>query len=78
MSVGTHVIVHGDDPALALPTKPIGPFVDRAAAERLRAERGWVMVEDAGRGYRRVVPSPEPLGLLELDTIRTLRGPGCW
>ena len=76
VSVVTHVIVHGDDPAFALPTKPIGPFVDREAAERLHAERGWVMVEDAGRGYRRAVPSPEPLGLLELDTIRSLVASG--
>jgi carbamate kinase len=72
VSVGTHVIVHGDDPAFAHPTKPIGPFVDRTEAERLKAERGWVMLEDAGRGYRRVVPSPEPLGILELGAVRSL------
>jgi carbamate kinase len=76
VSVATHVIVHGDDPAFARPTKPIGPFVDRHRAERLQAERGWVMIEDAGRGYRRVVPSPEPLGLLELGTIKTLAASG--
>jgi carbamate kinase len=72
VSVGTHVIVHGDDPAFAQPTKPIGPFVDRVEAERLEAERGWAMLEDAGRGYRRVVPSPEPLGILELAAVRSL------
>jgi len=72
VSVGTHVIVHGDDPAFAHPTKPIGPFVDRVEAERLEAERGWTMLEDAGRGYRRVVPSPEPLGILELAAVRSL------
>lgn len=72
VSVGTHVIVHGDDPAFAHPTKPIGPFVDRVEAERLEAERGWAMLEDAGRGYRRVVPSPEPLGILELAAVRSL------
>jgi carbamate kinase len=72
VSVGTHVIVHGDDPAFAHPTKPIGPFVGRAEAERLEADRGWAMLEDAGRGYRRVVPSPEPLGILELGAVRSL------
>src|SRR5262249_47711018 len=72
VSVATHVIVHGDDPAFARPTKPIGSFVERREADRLAPERGGVMAEDAGRGYRRVVPSPEPLGLLELHTIRTL------
>jgi len=72
VTVGTHVIVHGDDPAFAHPTKPIGPFVDRVEAERLEAERGWAMLEDAGRGYRRVVPSPEPLGILELAAVRSL------
>ena len=72
VSVGTHTIVHVDDPAFAHPTKPIGPFVDRAEAERLTVERGWVMLEDAGRGYRRVVPSPEPLGILELAAVRSL------
>jgi carbamate kinase len=75
-SVVTHVIVHGDDPAFEHPTKPIGAFVDQQEAGRLGAERGWVMAEDAGRGYRRVVPSPEPLGLLELDTITTLVASG--
>jgi carbamate kinase len=72
VTVGTHVIVHVDDPAFTRPTKPIGPFVDREEAERLAVERGWAMVEDAGRGYRRVVPSPEPLGILELAAVRSL------
>ncbi len=76
VSVATHVIVHGDDPAFGRPSKPIGPFVDRQEADRLTSERGWVLVEDAGRGYRRVVPSPEPLGLLELGTIKTLVASG--
>ena len=76
VSVGTHAIVHGDDPGFAAPTKPIGPFFDRAEAGRLSAERGWTMVEDSGRGYRRVVPSPEPLGLLELPAIEVLIASG--
>jgi carbamate kinase len=69
VSVVTHVVVHGDDPAFAAPSKPIGPFYSAAEARRLAAERGWAMSDDAGRGFRRVVPSPEPLGILEADTI---------
>lgn len=72
VSVVTHVVVHVDDPAFAEPSKPIGPFYAAGDARRLSAERGWTMAEDAGRGYRRVVPSPEPLGILEADTIRRI------
>lgn len=69
VSVVTHVVVHGDDPAFAEPSKPIGPFYTATEARRLTAERHWTMAEDAGRGFRRVVPSPEPLGILEVETI---------
>jgi carbamate kinase len=69
VSVVTHVVVHGDDPAFAEPSKPIGPFYSAGDARRLAAERHWTVAEDAGRGFRRVVPSPEPLGILEADTI---------
>jgi carbamate kinase len=69
VSVVTHVVVHGDDPAFAEPSKPIGPFYTATEARRLMAERHWTMAEDAGRGFRRVVPSPEPLGILEVETI---------
>jgi carbamate kinase len=72
VSVVTHVVVHGDDPAFAAPSKPIGPFYSATEAHRLASERRWVMAEDAGRGFRRVVPSPEPLGILEADTIRRI------
>ena len=72
VSIVTHVVVHGDDPAFAEPSKPIGPFYSATEARRLAAERRWTMAEDAGRGFRRVVPSPEPLGILEVDTIRQL------
>jgi carbamate kinase len=72
VSVVTHVVVHGDDPAFADPSKPIGPFYTAGEARRLAAERGWTMAEDAGRGFRRVVASPEPLGILEADTIRRI------
>jgi carbamate kinase len=72
VSVVTHVVVHGDDPAFAEPSKPIGPFYPEIEARRLAAERGWALSEDAGRGFRRVVPSPEPLGILEAETIRRM------
>jgi carbamate kinase len=71
VSVVTHVVVHGDDPAFTEPSKPIGPFYTATEARRLAAERR-TMAEDAGRGFRRVVPSPEPLGILEADTIRRM------
>lgn len=68
----THVRVDGDDPAFREPTKPIGPFYSQAEADRLEHERRWTIVADAGRGYRRVVPSPKPLEIVELAPIRTL------
>jgi carbamate kinase len=68
----TQVIVDKNDPAFTNPTKPIGPFYERAKAEKYKAERGWAIVEDAGRGYRRVVPSPKPLDIVEKDAIRDL------
>jgi carbamate kinase len=68
----THVRVDPDDPAFALPTKPIGPFYDRGRAEALERERGWKLAEEAGRGWRRVVPSPYPREVVELDPVRRL------
>jgi carbamate kinase len=68
----THVLVAEDDPAFEEPTKPIGPFYDEAKARELESERGWRVVHDAGRGWRRVVPSPRPLEVVELDAIRSL------
>ena len=65
----THVEVDPDDPAFGEPTKPIGPFYSRGEAERLRRERGWTLVEDAGRGFRRAVPSPLPVEVLEWREI---------
>lgn len=70
--VMTRVEVDPDDPAFQNPTKPVGPFYDSRRAELLRDERGWTVKEDAGRGWRRVVPSPQPLRVLELEAIRTL------
>lgn len=66
----TQVLVSGRDPAFLRPTKPVGPFYTREEAERRRATLGWEMVEDAGRGWRRVVPSPEPKVIFELPAIR--------
>ena len=71
-TIVTHALVDLSDPAFHRPTKPIGPFYLRHEAERLARERHWQVTEDAGRGWRRVVPSPEPQGLLEADAIRTL------
>jgi carbamate kinase len=72
----THVLVAEDDPAFGEPTKPVGPFYDEARAKELEAERGWTVVHDAGRGWRRVVPSPIPLEVVELDAIRSLLASG--
>jgi carbamate kinase len=68
----THVLVAPDDPAFDRPTKPIGPFYSAAQAEQLERERGWALVSDANRGHRRVVPSPQPLEIVELEVIRRL------
>lgn len=72
----THVAVSPADPAFAVPTKPIGPFFGRDEAERLAAARGWVIAQDSGRGFRRVVPSPEPVAIIELDAVRALSDAG--
>ena len=66
----THVVVDEADPAFARPTKPVGPFYDEERARRLEEERGWTLVEDSQRGWRRVVPSPRPLEIVELEPIR--------
>jgi len=64
--------VAADDPAFENPTKPIGSFMDAEQAELRRREEGWVLIEDANRGYRRVVASPQPLRIVELPAIRSL------
>ena len=68
----TQVVVSPDDPAFARPTKPIGPFYSSEEAEYYQETKGWHMIEDAGRGWRRVVCSPQPRKILELNTIRYL------
>jgi carbamate kinase len=74
--VVTHVRVDEGDPAFEDPTKPIGPFYPRDEAERLESERGWRLVEDAGRGWRRVVPSPDPHSVVELGPVAALLAKG--
>ncbi len=72
VTVLTQVVVSADDPAMQSPTKPVGPFYSREEAEGRRRQLGWAIVEDAARGYRRVVPSPEPLEIVELEVIQDL------
>lgn len=72
VSVVTQTVVSATDPAMEHPTKPIGPFYSRADAEEKKRRLGWAIVEDAARGYRRVVPSPEPVEIVELEVIRDL------
>ncbi len=71
-SVLTQSLVSVDDPSMQHPSKPIGPFYSRADAEERQRLFGWEIVEDAARGYRRVVPSPEPIDIVELEVIRDL------
>ena len=68
----TQVLVDEADPAFHKPTKPVGAFYSREQAEKMAAETGCVMVEDAGRGWRRVVASPKPVDVVEKDMINTL------
>jgi len=72
----THTIVDQADPAFLSPSKPIGPFFSVEEADMHRQRFGWLMIEDSGRGYRRVVPSPRPLRIVEADAIRTLLDAG--
>ena len=76
-TVVTQVLVDENDPAFQKPTKPVGAFYDKATAERIAAEKGYTMVEDAGRGYRQVVPSPKPVDVIEKNTVRALISGGC-
>lgn len=71
-TVVTQVAVDSKDPAFESPTKPIGSFMDEEEAQKREADLGWSVVEDAGRGWRRVVPSPKPIEVLELPAVKTL------
>ncbi len=76
-TVVTQVLVDENDPAFQNPTKPIGSFYDKETAERIAKEKGYTMVEDAGRGYRQVVPSPKPVDVIEKNTVNALIKDGC-
>ncbi|MDX9993598.1 MAG: carbamate kinase [Anaerolineales bacterium] len=76
VTVITQTLVDREDPAFKNPSKPIGSFMDEAEAQRRQAEQGWTVVEDAGRGWRRVVASPLPQEIVELETVQTLLNVG--
>ena len=71
-TIVTQVVVDKNDPAFSKPTKPIGPFYTKEEAERIKQQKGWTIHEDSNRGYRRVVPSPKPLKVIEADIIKRL------
>ena len=75
-TVLTQVRVDPDDPAFAHPTKPIGHFMTKEEADQKAREKGWTVVEDAGRGYRRVVASPQPVEIIEIETVKALLDAG--
>ncbi len=75
-AVVTQTVVSKDDPAFQNPSKPIGSFMDEAEAKRRAKEDGWIVVEDAGRGWRRVVASPKPVDIVEVDAIKALVNAG--
>jgi carbamate kinase len=76
VAVVTQSVVSRDDPAFANPTKPVGPFLDEARAKEMAQRLGWTIMEDSGRGWRRTVPSPRPLEILETGAIQTLLDAG--
>lgn len=71
-TVVTQVVVDREDSGFNNPTKPIGPFYSKEEANKLKSEKGYELIEDSGRGYRRVVASPEPKRIVEIETIKTL------
>ena len=76
VAVVTQTLVDPADPAFQNPTKPIGSHMDEATAKRLAKQQGWTVAEDAGRGWRRVVPSPRPVAIVERDVIAFLARAG--
>ena len=77
VTIVTQVAVDAKDKAFAAPSKPVGPFYSEAEAKKMMLEEGLAMREDAGRGWRRVVPSPEPREIVELEAVRGLVASGC-
>ena len=75
-TIVTQTVVSEDDPAFQNPTKPVGALYDKETADRIAAEKGYTMVEDAGRGYRQVVPSPKPFDIVEAESIKALFNAG--
>ena len=75
-TIVTQTVVSEDDPAFQNPTKPVGAFYAKETADRIAAEKGYTMVEDAGRGYRQVVPSPKPFDIVEAESIKALFNAG--
>ena len=75
-TVVTQVVVDEKDPGFAKPTKPVGSFYTKEEADAIAAEKGFIFVEDTGRGYRRVVPSPIPQRIVELDVVEQLVSAG--
>ncbi|MBQ3663137.1 MAG: carbamate kinase [Clostridia bacterium] len=71
-TVVTQVLVDEKDPAFQHPTKPIGAFYTKEQADKIHEEKGYTMIEDAGRGYRQVVPSPKPVDVIEKDVVNSL------
>lgn len=76
VTIITQVVVDKGDPAFREPTKPIGPYYTEAEAEVLRKAKEWTLIEDSGRGYRRVVASPRPLRIVEKEVIKNLAREG--
>ncbi len=72
ITIISQVLVDRNDPSIKNPSKPVGPFFDKDKAEIMKREYGWTMVEDSGRGYRQVVPSPLPIDIIQAPTIKRL------
>ncbi len=72
VAIVTQTLVDKDDPAFEKPSKPVGRFYGADEAEKLREERGWIIEEDSGRGYRRMIPSPLPLEIIEMKAVQKL------